>query len=184
MKKKFSIVIAIDSKNWIWKNNELAWKISKDMKYFKDITTKNEDLWKLNAVIMWKNTWESIPPKFKPLSDRINCILSSKVKNESKNSKIDDFVLYFNSLDSCISELETKTNLDKIFIIWWANLYNQVLDNYLLDKIYITKIEWDFWCDVFFDWIPKNFYKIEESEELEENGIKFRFKIYQRIVNL
>lgn len=181
MNKRFSIVVAVDSKNWIWKNNELVWDLPKDRKYFKEVTTKNEDLWKLNAVIMWKNTWESIPSKFKPLSDRINCILSSKIKQNSKNSKVDDFVLYFDSLDSCLSELETKSNLDKIFIIWWANLYNQVLDNQLLEKIYITRVKWDFWCDVFFDWIPEYFDKIEESQELEENWIRFVFEVYRRV---
>jgi len=181
MNKKFSIVIAIDSKNWIWKNWNLAWNLPKDMKNFKNITTKNDDLWKINAVIMWKNTWESIPSKFKPLSNRINCILSSKIKQNSKNSKLDDFVLYFNSLDSCLSELETKTNLDKIFIIGWSILYNSVLNNPFLEKIYITKVKWDFWCDVFFNWIPEYFYKIEESQNLEENWINFKFETYRRV---
>lgn len=180
--KKFSIILAIDSKNWIWKNWNLAWHIPKDINYFKEITTKNNDLWKLNAVVMWKNTRESIPTKFKPLSDRINCILSSKIKKENKNSNIDDFVLYFSSLNSCLSELETKSNLDKIFIIGWANLYNQVLNNPLLDKIYLTRVKWDFWCDVFFDWIHKNsFDKIGKSEEFEEKWIKFKFEIYRRV---
>jgi dihydrofolate reductase len=181
MYKKFSIVIATDSKNGIWKNNSLAWKLSKDMKYFRELTTKNTDLWKLNAVIMWKKTWESIPANFKPLPNRINCILSRKIINESKNSKIDDFVLYFNSLVSCLSEIETKTNLDHIFIIGWADLYNQVLINPLLEKIYITKVLWDFDCDVFFDWVPNNFYMIEQSEEMEENWVKFRFEVYRKV---
>ena len=143
MVKKFSIILAVDSKNWIWKSWKLPWKISWDMKYFKEKTSKTSDLAKLNAVIMWRKTWESIPSKFRPFSDRINCILSRNIKNQSINSKIDDFVLYFNNLETCIEEISLKENLEKIFIIWWANLYNQVLENPLLEKIYLTIIEID-----------------------------------------
>jgi hypothetical protein len=32
-------------------------------------------------------------------------------------SEIDDFVLYFNSLDHCLDELNKKDNLEQIFVI-------------------------------------------------------------------
>ena len=179
--KKIKMILAVDNKNWLWKKWCLAWKISKDLKYFKEKTTQTKDLAKLNAIIMWKKTRESLPPKFKPLSNRINCILSRSIKHESINSKIDNFVLYFNSIDSCIQELLTKTNLENIFVIWWANIYNQFLNNPRLDQIYLTKIEWDFWCDVSFDWIPDNFELKTESEIMEENWIKFKNLIYKKI---
>jgi dihydrofolate reductase len=153
--KKLNMILAIDDKNWLWKNWDLAWKISTDMKYFKNITTTTNDLAKLNAVIMWKNTRDSISTKFRPLPNRINCILSRSLKFESTDSKIDDYVIYFNSIYSCVEALSKKENLENIFIIGWANIYNQFLDNKKLDKIYITRVIWDYWCDVFFKWIPK-----------------------------
>jgi dihydrofolate reductase len=52
------------------------------MKNFKQITTKTTDLAKMNAVIMGRKTWESIPSKYRPLSDRINCILTRQIKND------------------------------------------------------------------------------------------------------
>jgi len=73
--KNFSVILASDEKNGIWKSWVLAWRISEDLKYFKKITTDSESD-KKNAVIMGKNTWESIPDKYKPLPSRINCILS------------------------------------------------------------------------------------------------------------
>ena len=111
---KFSIILASDSKNGVWKENNLAWKISEDMKYFKKITSNTQDLAKLNAVIMWRKTWESIPSKYRPLPDRINCILSRTLKHEDINSKIDDFVLYFNDFDHCLNELWSKENIENL----------------------------------------------------------------------
>lgn len=174
------MILAIDDKNGIWTNWDLAWRIKEDMMYFKDITTNTEDLAKHNAVIMWRKTWESIPSKFRPLPQRINCILTRTIKTESTDSDINDFVIYFNSLDHCLEELGHKDNLENIFIIGWANLYNQVLDHPVLDKIYLTKVDWDHGCDVFFDWIPDNFNLESESEEKEENNIKFKFQIYKK----
>lgn len=176
----FSIILAVDEKNGIWKNNELAWKVKEDMKFFKELTTYNKDLSLLNAVIMWKNTWESLPKKYKPLPDRINCILSSKLDSESLNSKKDDFVLYFKSFKHCLKELFNKDNVWKVFVIWWATLYNAVLDNKYLDKIYITKLKWDYNCDTFFAWIPDDFELEAETKEKEENWIKFTFEIWRR----
>ncbi len=179
--KNFSMILAVDSKNWLGKNNDLAWKLSSDLKHFKNITSKTKDLAKYNAVIMWRKTWESIPAKYRPLPDRINCILSRSLKYENINSKIDNFVLYFNSFEHCLKELSKKENVENIFLIWWASLYNQFLNHPKLDKIYLTKVEWDYNCDVFFDWIPDNFILEKVSDNFEENSIKFRFEEYKRV---
>jgi len=181
---KVNLILAIDEKNWLWKNNSLAWNIPSDLKNFKKITSETEDLAKMNAVIMWRKTWESIPKKYRPLHDRINCIITKSIKKNSIWSEIDDFILYFNSLEKCLSELESKENIEKIFIIWWASLYNDfVWEKFLdfVDKIYLTKVKWDFDCDVFFDWIPENFKVEKYSEEHKENWNIFSFWEYKKI---
>ncbi len=168
---KFSIILAVDDKNGIGKNNELAWRLSWDMKYFRNITTQTNDKERQNAVIMWRKTWESIPEKFRPLPNRLNCILSRSYEN--KDSK-------YSSLENCLADLKTKTDIENIFIIGWANLYNQVLDHPMLDKIYLTKVEWDYSCDVFFNWIPDNFKLETESEKNIENDIEYKFVVYKK----
>ena len=177
---KFNIILATDSKNWIWKDNNLAWKISEDLKYFKQITENTQDLAKLNAVIMGRKTWESIPSKFRPLPNRINCILSRSLKYEDTNSKIDNYVLHFNDFEHCLEELEKKENVENIFLIGWASLYNQFINHPKLDKIYLTKVEWDYNCDVFFDWVQDNFVVESYTDTKDENWVKFSFWIYKR----
>jgi len=177
---KFNIILAVDEKNGIWKRNTLAWSLPSDMKYFKNITTQTSDLAKMNAVIMGRVTWLSIPSKYRPLSDRINCILTRSIKNSDLWSEIDDFTLYFNSLDTCLSELETKENVENVFIIGWADLYNQVLNHPMLDKIYITKIKWDFECDVKLNEIPDSFIVESYTDPEIDNGIEYSFWVYKR----
>lgn len=178
--KKFSLILAVDKKNWLWKSGDLVWKIPGDMKYFKNITSKTQDLAKHNAVIMWRKTWDSIPSKYRPLPDRINCILSRSLKYEDIHSKIDNFVLHFNSFDHCLKELTNKDNIENIFVIGWANIYNQVLNNPELEKIYLTRILWEFDCDVFFDWVPDNFHLESYTDEKEDNNIKYRFEVWSK----
>lgn len=174
--KKVSIIVAWDNRNGIWKNNDLAWDIPGDRKYFKQITTNSLD-WKINAVIMGRKTWDSIPEKYKPLPNRINCILSRDFKFE--DTKWD--IRKFSSFESALQSLSLDEEIDKIFVIWWWYLYNKVFTNKYLEYIYYTKVSWDFDCDIFIDEIPSYFKLKESSEEKEENGIKFSFEVYKRV---
>ncbi len=138
---KINLILAVDEKNGIGKNGTLAWNIKKDMTYFKNITSDTADLSKMNAVIMGRGTWDSIPARFRPLPNRINCILTRKIQNNNLDSKPDDFVLYFNSLEICLKELAKKENLENIFVIGGASLYNQLIYTDLIDKIYLTEVK-------------------------------------------
>ena len=59
-----NIIVACDSKNGIGLDGNLPWKLKKEMSYFTNITTSSNNL---NVVIMGRNTWNSIPNKFRPL---------------------------------------------------------------------------------------------------------------------
>ncbi|MDD3793591.1 MAG: dihydrofolate reductase [Candidatus Gracilibacteria bacterium] len=177
----FSMILAVDEKNGIGKSGDLAWNLPSDLKHFKKITTQTHDLAKMNAVIMGKNTWKSLPVKFRPLPDRINCILSSDLEKDNIGSSIDNFVLYFSSLEHCLSELEGKENVENIFVIGGGQLYNYALKSDLLEKIYITKVKGDFDCDVHFDGVPKSFVLESYTDYETENGIEYSFQVYKNI---
>jgi len=46
------------------------------MQYFKETTVKTKNPDKINAVIMGRKTWDSIPKKFRPLPGRLNFVLT------------------------------------------------------------------------------------------------------------
>lgn len=75
-----NVVVCALKDGGIGNKGAIPWKLSRDMKYFRDLTVKHNR--KLatdppNVVLMGKNTWNSIPKKFKPLKDRINVLLST-----------------------------------------------------------------------------------------------------------
>lgn len=173
--KKFSIILAIDEKNWIWKYWTLAWRIKEDMEFFKETTIWHDEN-KQNVVIMWRKTWESIPEKFRPLPNRINCILSrnsSSFKNKEE--------ICFSSLEENLEYFSDKENIWEIFIIWWAEIYKLALESKYLNKIYLTRVFWDFDCDTFVNIDFSKFKELKKSEILEENWIKFEFVFLEKI---
>jgi dihydrofolate reductase len=91
---KFTSVAAVGPNGQIGANNNLPWApnlLKGDMAFFKHITmsqitfnSSNEVTHAalappmVNVVIMGRRTWESIPPRFRPLEGRFNIIISSK----------------------------------------------------------------------------------------------------------
>ena len=89
---KATLIVALDSSRGIGRDGALPWKLSKEMRYFARATTAvpatseqsdSNGSKPQNAVIMGRTTWDSIPSKFRPLKDRVNCVLSaSKTREE------------------------------------------------------------------------------------------------------
>jgi len=73
---RLSIIVAATTANGIGKNGRLPWCIYEDMKYFMHVT-QNAPEGTQNAVIMGRKTWESIPAKYRPLSKRLNIVISN-----------------------------------------------------------------------------------------------------------
>jgi dihydrofolate reductase len=173
----FSIVAAIDKNNGIGLNNSIPWKLKADLEHFRQLTTTAADN-KINAVIMGANTWQSLPKKFKPLPKRLNIVLSPK------KIKLPAGVLYFNSLENALANLDRQNKVDKIFVIGGAYLYTQAINSPACAYLELTEIEQNFACDKFFPTIPPWYKKIFASEKKTENGLDFRFCCYQAFAEL
>jgi len=178
-----NLIVAYCDKNGIGCNNDIPWKIVDDLKHFKTITTTHGKT--NNIVIMGRNTWESIPYNYRPLSNRYNFVLSSKV-NFIDSHKI-DFI--GSSFENMLEYINNKKDLfydSKIFIIGGEMLYKHVLENYVLniDKLYITEIYAKIECDKFFPKIDNEIFKIKEvSKFKKENDMYFRYFTYEKKID-
>jgi len=79
MMSRLTIIVAATQSNGIGLNSLLPWHLPKELKYFAQVT-KNAPEGQYNAVIMGRNTWESIPYTSRPLARRVN-IVTSRNKN-------------------------------------------------------------------------------------------------------
>jgi len=164
----FSIIAGVDDKLGIGKNNGLPWRLSADLKNFALITIGKGN----NAVIMGRNTWISLPEKFRPLRNRLNAVLSPEAMD------LPSGVLRFASFDEALDDL-SKRNLDEVFVIGGARPFAEGLKRPECNKLYLTKVQGDFHCDTFFSPLPERFHLVSEGPMQEENGLRFRFTIYE-----
>ena len=170
----FSIIAAIDKNRGIGIKGQLPWRLKGDMDHFKAITTVARPN-TLNAVIMGYNTWISLPEKHRPLTDRLNIVLSwDKIE-------LPDGVMYFDALDKALAWLEGREDIDQVFIMGGATLYKTSITHKLCHKLYLTEIDGSFECDTFFPEFDKNiFKKISESAPVDEAGVKYVYCEYEK----
>lgn len=156
--KKLSMIVAASFPNCgIGIQGNLPWKISKDLKWFKDITSssfdtttgikinnneeKNEN--RMNAVIMGRKTWLSIPEKFRPLKNRINIVLTHQLTSSNETElrneyKIPSEVIIASSLENAINIVENNSIIASSFVIGGESLFRDAFT--VCDSVYLTKI--------------------------------------------
>ena len=76
----YNIIVAICENNGIGYNNSLPWNIKEDLKIFSKLTRGNNN----NAIIMGRNTFESLPNNFLPKRDNLVLSESLKIDEERK----------------------------------------------------------------------------------------------------
>ena len=183
----FNLIVAFCNKNGIGCNNTIPWILKDDLKHFKTITSDNNKNGK-NILIMGRNTWESIPSKFRPLDNRYNFVLSSK-NNFIDSDKVD---YIGNSFEETLKYIEkcNENSLEfinsQVFIIGGEYLYKYVMENYInnINLLYITEIYKNIECDRFFPVVKNEIFKIDKvSEFKKENDIYFRYFTYKKKIN-
>ncbi|ETO17992.1 bifunctional dihydrofolate reductase-thymidylate synthase [Reticulomyxa filosa] len=171
--RNFSIIVAATFPSWgIGSKGELPWKIAKELQYFKKTTTTTTNDKKKNAVIMGRKTWESIPPKSRPLKDRLNVVLTKSDPDSSVVQSLKNYegVLVCGSLDEALEKLSSppyNEEIEQVFVIGGGQIYTVSFLHEKLEHIYLTKIFKDIGCDTFLDHFRNHKQWNEEWEEKE-----------------
>jgi len=175
----FSIIVAADENNGIGKNNTLPWNLKGDMKYFKTITTKVFSDKEMNAVIMGRNTWESIPEKYRPLPNRINVVLSTQL-GFIRQLPLNENIIHSNGLNAALKYINSIHNINETFVIGGASLYREALTHPDLQTVYLTRIHNKFDCDTYIPELPNDLCLVSQDNHTED-GIDYTFEIYNKI---
>ena len=176
--KKHALIVAHDEKLGIGKDNKLPWHIKEDIEIFRNITTeqlhKDEQDEIKNVVIMGRKTWESLPSNYKPLPNRINVVLS-----KDPQYKLPPNVLLSQSIENAWTVLKGNS-YGHIFVIGGAAIYKEAMKLNYFDTLYVTEIEGNYFCDVFFPDYRDNFTLIDSTTIMQEGSYRFLHKIFKR----
>lgn len=166
---KISIVVAVAEDNAIGKNGTLLWRLPNDMAYFKRVTTGHH-------VLMGRVTYESIPPKFRPLDNRVNLIVS---RNTSLHL---DGCVIVNSIKEAIAYAQLKGE-EELMVIGGEQIYNACLP--VAERIYLTKVKANFPdADAHFPVLKPSEWKLISEEEHpadEKHRYPYSFCVYERL---
>ena len=173
-----AIVAASATTRGIGFKGDLPWNLPGDLKHFAKITKASAEN-KQNAVIMGRNTWDSIPPKFRPLKGRTNVILSSSLTQ----ADVPQDVLVADSHANAWEQLASIDNLDQIFVIGGARVYQEAMEHKYVHKLILTSVDTpaDMEFDTFFPEFAKaDWNQVDSSETMEENGLTYQFQTFVR----
>lgn len=134
-------MVAADRSDGIGKNNDLPWpKLKADLKHFRDVTS-TAPAGRRNAVIMGRRTWDSIPPKYRPMPERLNVVIT-----RGKPS-VPEGVLVASSLDDGLVQAAAAESMERLFVVGGAEIFRQAFAHPRCAEVFLTRIEAAFDCD-------------------------------------
>ena len=172
----FDVVVAADRDWGIGKTSGLPWpKLRGDLQHFKRVTCAATE-GKRTAIIMGRKTWESAEVAGKPLPKRLNIIVTRRT-----DLVVPDGVVIASSLDAAL-EAARAPDIESVFVVGGAEIYEQAFTHTELRWIYLTRVEGHFDTDVRIPDLDGEFAHDEwEGEQtLEDAGVQYRIERLRR----
>ena len=152
----------------IGRDGRLPWHLPEDMAHFRRTTAGA-------TVIMGRKTWDSLPPKFRPLPGRRNIVVTRNAGWQADGAEAVRSLAA--AIEAAASDAEPGT---RAWIIGGAEIYAQALP--LADELLLTEIARDFDGDSLFPALPDDF--IESGRQTlhaaAPNDFDFAFVQYKR----
>ena len=160
-----TLVAAVARNGVIGHGNDLVWRLPEDHRHFRSLTIGA-------PVIMGRNTWDSLPERFRPLPGRRNIVLTRQASWSAAGAEV------VHGLDDALA---LAAELPRAFVIGGAQVYAQALPR--VDEMVLTEIERDFSGDTHFpDWPRTQFDEVsrERHQAAAPNDFSFAFVTYRR----
>lgn len=196
-----TLIVAATVKNGIGKNGTLPWPmLKKEMAYFARVTKRvmpsslpsssadaNSQAQTppniQNVVVMGRKTWDSIPPKFRPLPQRTNLVISRQSNIDSIPISLLESgdVLVASDIASGLATLASNAqsgktrSLGRVFVIGGGAIYKAALEMEEAKQVLLTRVQGEWDCDTHFpDLDSDTKWSKQSTEELESfTGEKF-----------
>ena len=146
----------------IGKDNALPWHLPEDLAHFKQLTQGC-------AVIMGRKTWDSLPPRFRPLPGRQNIVVTRQPDWRAAGAE------RASSLEAAMALCAPQATA---WVIGGAQLYAQALP--LADQVEVTEIHQAFDGDAHAPTLGPEWQETAREAHTSATGLGFSFVRFER----
>jgi dihydrofolate reductase len=144
----------------IGRGGALPWHLPEDLAHFKRLTTG----W---PVVMGRKTWDSLPPKFRPLPGRSNIVVTRQADWSAAGAV---------AVTSIGAALAACAGAQQAWVIGGAQIYREALP--LADRVEVTEIARDFEGDAFAPILGREWRTCAREDHVSAGGLAFSFVSY------
>ena len=159
---RLHLIFARAANGVIGRNNALPWHLPEDLAHFKRLTLGC-------PVIMGRKTWDSLPPRFRPLPGRRNVVVTRQPDWQAEG------VLCAHSLPEALQLCQDQP---EVWVIGGAELYAQALP--LAASAHVTEIDVPFEGDAYAPELDASWVETARLPQTSASGMNFSFITYQK----
>jgi dihydrofolate reductase len=159
---RINLIYARAANGVIGKNNAMPWHLPEDLAHFKRLTQG----W---PVIMGRKTWDSLPPRFRPLPGRTNVVITRQSDWHENGAQAAASLQA--ALNLCRSSAE-------VWIIGGAQIY--ALAEPLAVRVEVTEIAETFEGDAWAPRLGAEWIETTREDHVAASGLKFSFISYHK----
>jgi dihydrofolate reductase len=159
---RLNLIYARAANGVIGKDNALPWHLPEDMAHFKRTTLGS-------PVIMGRKTWDSLPPRFRPLPGRRNIVLTRDAAWQAEGAQ---------RAGSVAEAMAACGDAPEAWVIGGAEMYRQALPH--AQRVVVTEIARDFEGDAFAPELGPKWQETARESHTAANGLPFAFVTFER----
>ena len=159
---RINLIYARAANGVIGKDGAMPWHLPEDLAHFKQLTQGC-------PVIMGRKTWDSLPPKFRPLPGRTNIVITRQADWQAEGAQ---------RAGSLEAALQLAGAAPEVWVIGGAQIYAQAEP--LASRIEVTEIAQDFEGDAHAPVLNDAWRETSRSTHLAKSGLTYSFVTLER----
>lgn len=156
-----ALIWAQSTSGVIGRDGGIPWRLPEDMARFKDLTIGH-------TVVMGRRTWESLPPKFRPLPDRRNVVLTRNPRYRAEGAEV-------------VTAVEDALAVPDAWVIGGSEIYHLAMP--AATRCEVTEVEIDLRLDdgdALAPMLDESWVGTSGDWQDSSSGLRYRFHTYLR----
>ncbi|MEA5453534.1 dihydrofolate reductase [Sinomonas sp. JGH33] len=156
----------------IGRDGTMPWHVPEDMAHFASVT-------KGHPVVMGRKTWDSIPVRFRPFSDRTNIVVTRRQGWAAGGAVV------VHSLEEALAAAASAPGGTRTWLIGGGELFGQALDLDAVNIAVVTYLDLELDGDAFApklgpEWVLASSEPVEGAWLASRTGVRYRIAVYRR----